>query len=160
MARLLFAKDGHPYLKHGYHVLDQFGGIDAAFSTYQLYDGAESLLREAGLRERSSVPRPTFYALLIDGEIYNTHRPVGVAITSVPVDVRAEAERRGAVIDEAQGLKRLFGLDHQQRTRDLYRAIARGYAHPALQNDRLELLQCLLMASWYRLFRAVRASGL
>jgi hypothetical protein len=40
MARLRTAKDGHPYLTHGYPVLDQFGQLDVRFSTYQLYDTA------------------------------------------------------------------------------------------------------------------------
>jgi hypothetical protein len=55
MARLRTAKDGHPYLTHGYPVLDQFGQLDVRFSTYQLYDTAESLLREAGLQEGASL---------------------------------------------------------------------------------------------------------
>jgi hypothetical protein len=67
MARLRTAKDGHPYLTHGYPVLDQFGQLDVRFSTYQLYDTAESLLREAGLQEGASLPREPIYEVAYIG---------------------------------------------------------------------------------------------
>src|SRR5688572_17783508 len=83
MAKLYFARNSHPFLRHGYEVLDNLE-IETRFCTYQFYPRAEDLVREAALGEGSSIPRPTFYAWLLDADIYNEARQDGINISSVP----------------------------------------------------------------------------
>jgi hypothetical protein len=155
MARLRVAKDGHRYLTHGYPVLDPAGRHDTQFSTYQLYPGAEWLFREARLEEGASIPRETFYALLVDGEIYNERRRSGMRITSVPTTVRDVAEQECSELDPLVRLKGIVSPNQSRRTIEWYKALTAAYHHPALRRrDRLDPSTCLSLASWYRLFRA------
>lgn len=157
MAKLRIAKDGHRYLTHGYPVLGSAGQLDTHFSTYQLYPGAEWLLREAGLEEGASIPREMFYALLVDGELFNERRHAPVPITSVPLTIRGEAEQRVSELNGLAYLKGAIAHSQCQRTIDLYRAITAAYHHPALRRgDHVDTSMCLSVASWYRLFRGGR----
>jgi hypothetical protein len=84
MAKLKIAKDFHPYLVQGYEVLDALGA-ETHFSRFQLHSRAETLFREAGmLKDSTTIDRPPFYALLLDGDFYTEARPDGFTITSVP----------------------------------------------------------------------------
>jgi hypothetical protein len=52
-------------------VLDQRGQDDVRFSTYQVNPGAERLFEQAGFEDGDKVSEETFYALLLDGDLYN-----------------------------------------------------------------------------------------
>jgi hypothetical protein len=87
------AGDGRHYLIHGYPVLDKLGQDDFRFSTYQVNPGAERLFEESGFEDGDKVSEATFYALLLDGELYNDARPDGIEISSVPDKILAFAEQ-------------------------------------------------------------------
>ena len=84
MARYKIAKDGHPYLTHGYPLIDEGRREIARFATYQVNPGAEHLFERVGFEEGDKVSQETFYALLLEGDLYNDARPHGISITSVP----------------------------------------------------------------------------
>jgi hypothetical protein len=84
VARYKIAKDGHPFLTHGYPLISERGQETARFATYQVNPGAEHLFERVGFEEGDKVPQETFYALLLDGDLYNDARPDGIKITSVP----------------------------------------------------------------------------
>ena len=87
------AGDGHHYLIHGYPVLDKPGQDDFRFSTYQVNSGAERLFEQAGFEDGDKVSEATFYALLLDGDLYNDAWPDGIEISSVPDKILAFAEQ-------------------------------------------------------------------
>ena len=93
MATYKIAGDGRPYLIHGYPVLDKRGQDDFRFSTYQVNRGAERLFEQAGFEDGDKVSEATFYALLLDGELYNDAWPDGIEIWSVPDEILAFAEQ-------------------------------------------------------------------
>jgi hypothetical protein len=84
MAKYKIAKDGHPYLTQGYPVLDKRGQDDVRFCTYQVNAGGERVFELAGFAEGDRVPEEVFYALLLDGDLYNDARPNGIQPPSVP----------------------------------------------------------------------------
>lgn len=92
MARYNVARDGHPYLTHGYPIIDVNGTGDTRFCTYQCNPGAERLFERAHLEDSDRIPKETFYALLVEGDLYNDARPNGISISSVPQAVLGEAE--------------------------------------------------------------------
>ena len=55
MARYKIPKDGHPYLIHGYPVLDKRGHDDVRFSRYRVNPGAERLFEQAGFEDSDKV---------------------------------------------------------------------------------------------------------
>jgi hypothetical protein len=93
VATYKIAGDGRPYLIHGYPVLDKRGQDDFRFSTYQVNRGAERLFEQAGFEDGDKVSEATFYALLLDGDLYNDARPDGIEISSVPDKILAFAEQ-------------------------------------------------------------------
>ena len=48
MAKYRIAKDGHPYLTHGYAVLDAKQNDEVRFSTYQVNTGRERVFEQSG----------------------------------------------------------------------------------------------------------------
>ena len=86
-------KDGRPYLIHGYPVLDKRGHNNVRFSTYRVNPGAERLFEQAGFEDGDKVFEETFYALLLDGDLYNDAWPDGIEISSVPNKILAFAEQ-------------------------------------------------------------------
>jgi hypothetical protein len=92
MAKYKIAKDGHPYLTHGYALLDESGRETARFATYQVNPGAEHLFERVGFEEGESVSQETFYALLLDGDLYNDARPTGIEIASIPNSIMSRVE--------------------------------------------------------------------
>jgi hypothetical protein len=93
VATYKIAGDGHHYLIHGYPVLDKRGQGDFRFSKYQVNRGAERLFEQAGFEDGDKVSEATFYALLLDGDLYNDARPDGIEISSVPDKILAFAEQ-------------------------------------------------------------------
>src|SRR5258708_33132940 len=85
------AGDGHHYLIHGYPVLDKPGRDDFRFSTYQVNRGAVRLFEQAGFEDGDKVSEATFYALLLDGDLYHDARPAGIKISYVPEKILASA---------------------------------------------------------------------
>ena len=74
-------------------MLDKRGQDDFRFSTYQVNRGAERLFEQAGFEDGDKVSEATFYALLLDGDLYNDARPDGIEISSVPDKILAFAEQ-------------------------------------------------------------------
>jgi len=93
VATYKIAGDGHHYLIHGYPVLDKLGQDDFRFSTYQVNRGAERLFEQAGFEDGDKVSEATFYALLLDGDLYNDGWSDGIEISSVPDEILAFAEQ-------------------------------------------------------------------
>jgi hypothetical protein len=89
VATYKIAGDGHHYLIHGYPVLDKRG----QFSRYQVNSGAVRLFEQAGFEDGDRVSEATFYALLLDGDLYNDAWPDGIEISSVPDKILAFAEQ-------------------------------------------------------------------
>ena len=87
------AEDGHHHLIHGYPVLDKRGQAYFRFSTYQVNSGAVRLFEQAGFKDGDKVSEATFYALLLDGDLYNNAWPDGIEIWSVPDKILAFAEQ-------------------------------------------------------------------
>jgi len=73
-------------------VLDKRGQDDVRFSTYQVNTGAERVFDRAGFVDGDKVSEQTFFALLLDGDLYNDARPNGIEISSVPNRVLASME--------------------------------------------------------------------
>ena len=92
MARYRIAKDGHRYLTHGYPVLDKRDQEDVRFSTYQVNTGAERAFDRAGFVDGDKVSEEVFYALLLDGDLYNDARPSGIEASSIPSRILLMAE--------------------------------------------------------------------
>jgi hypothetical protein len=92
MTKLRNAQDFHPYLVQGYEILDE-SGAETRFSTYQLHPRAETLFREAGkLKDGTTIDKPEFYALFLDGNIYTEAMPDGIPIVSVPSSICSLAQ--------------------------------------------------------------------
>jgi len=89
MAKYRIAKDGHPYLTHGYPVFDAKQHEDVRFSTYQVNTGGERVFDRAGFVDGDRVSQETFFALLLDGDLYNEARPNGIKPASIPNRVLA-----------------------------------------------------------------------
>jgi hypothetical protein len=149
MARLWFTKNGDPYIRQGYVLLDERGLPETHFSTYHLYPRAERLLEIAGVEEGMKVPEEAFYALLVDGDLYNESRPQGARITAVPLIVRVRAEET-AEGNLVHGLEHHFNLRKCQWTLDVYNAIVAGCGGEASQEV------TLFLASSYTLSRYVK----
>jgi hypothetical protein len=92
VAKYRIAKDGHPYLTHGYPVLDKRAPDDVRFSTYQVNAGAERVFYRAGFVDGDKVSEEVFYALLLDGDLYNDARPNGIQASSIPNRILAMTE--------------------------------------------------------------------
>jgi hypothetical protein len=56
---------------------------DVRFSTYQVNTGGERVFDRAGFDDGDRVSEETFFALLLDGDLYNNARPHGIAFSSV-----------------------------------------------------------------------------
>ena len=77
-------------------MLDKRGQDDFRFSTYQVNSGAERLFEQAGFEDGDEVSEATFYALLLDGDLYNDARPDGIEISSVPDKIQYLQSKRFA----------------------------------------------------------------
>lgn len=75
-------------------MLDKSGKEDERFSTYQVNPGAERLFERVGFEDGDKVSQETFYALLLDGDLYNDARPNGIEIVSVPKFVVNSAQQK------------------------------------------------------------------
>jgi hypothetical protein len=99
VARYKIAKDGHRYLTQGYPVIDKRGQDDVRFSTYQVNTGAERVFDRAGFEDGDKVSEETFYALLLDGDLYNDARPNAIEASAIPNRILTmtdyEAEKSG-----------------------------------------------------------------
>lgn len=91
------------------------------FSTYQVQVQAERVFELARFSDGESVPRETFYALLVQGDLYNDARPNGIPIERVPSGVIATIQGAGHP-DQV----RIPGLAD---ARDLYKAFQCVIAH-------------------------------
>jgi len=111
MAKYKIAKDGHPYLTHGYALLDERGQETARFATYQVNPGAERLFERVGFEEGDSVSQETFYALLLDRDLYNDARPNGIEITSIPNSIMSRVEVLPKVPPVLSLARQLYLLD-------------------------------------------------
>jgi hypothetical protein len=89
MARYKIAKDGHPYLSHGYPVFDKKARDDVKFVVYQVNAGAERVFERSGFVDGDKVPEEVFYALLLDGDLYNEAFPNGIQPSSIPNKILA-----------------------------------------------------------------------
>jgi hypothetical protein len=139
VARYKIARDGHPYLTQGYPVLDQRGEDDVRFSTYQVNPGAERLFEQAGFEDGDKVSEETFYALLLDGDLYNDARPDGIEISSVPNKILAFAEQEIRPIQK----------DLTIFVRAVYLLDVFEMLMPQFKN----VLDALSLASWLCIFR-------
>jgi hypothetical protein len=139
VARYKIARDGHPYLTQGYAVLDQRGEDDVRFSTYQVNPGAERLFEQAGFEDGDKVSEETFYALLLDGDLYNDARPDGIEISSVPNKILAFAEQEIRPIQK----------DLTIFVRAVYLLDVFEMLMPQFKN----VLDALSLASWLCIFR-------
>jgi len=114
MARYNIARDGHPYLTHGYPIINNDGREDTHFCTYQCNPGAERLFERAALEDGGRIPKETFYALLVEGDLYNDTRPNGIPITSVPQVILGDADdlvlRTLASHEDIVGARHLYNL--------------------------------------------------
>ena len=147
MATYSIARDGHPYLIHGYPVVDHCGGENCRFCTYQLNPRAEHLFEKASFEEGDSVSRETFYALLVEGSIYNDARPSGAPITAVPMRVLLEAQTHlllGSADNRA-------AIEHAQFLVNVFEVVARDYGATA---------EALSVSSWFCLLRRLQARRL
>ena len=143
MARYRIAKDGHPYLTHGYPVLDAKGHDDVRFSTYQVNTGGERVFERAGFVDGDRVSEETFFALLLDGDLYNDARPNGIEITSVPNRV-------------------LASMDYEIQTNHLDQVIIEGEVYLSdilkkLMPHFKDAFDALSVASWLCIFRYWKA---
>lgn len=122
VARYKIARDGHTYITQGYEIKDSYKN-EIRFCTYQLHPYAEKLLEEASLGEGDKIPREVFYALILEGNIYNDARPKGVSIDAIPSDVLGLAktmatanrqyfklfkEQRGYCLDKFRSMRAFF----------------------------------------------------
>ena len=139
MATYKIAGDGRPYLIHGYPVLDKRGQDDFRFSRYQVNRGAERLFEQAGFEDGDKVSEATFYALLLDGDLYNDARPDGIEISSVPDKILAFAEQEIRPIQK----------DLTIFARALYLLDVFEMLMPQFKN----VLDALSLASWLCIFR-------
>lgn len=135
MARYKIAKDGHPYLTHGYALLDERGRETARFATYQVNPGAEHLFERLEFQEGDTVAAETFYALLLDGDLYNDARPKGIEIKSVPNSIIT-------TVAQTEGLRKpALALN---LSNDLYLLDIFEKFYPRLKDPR----NTLMIASW------------
>jgi hypothetical protein len=139
MAKLHFKRNGEPYLTHGYPIIDKRGQEDTRFCTYHLNPRAEHLFERAGVLEGDRVLKETFYALLVEGNIYNEARPKGIEITSVPKGMllRAEEAERELRLDRLLKRPDLVGTQYLIQVFD---TIRREYD---------EALDALSASSWF-----------
>lgn len=86
MARYKVARNGHSYVTQGYEIKDEYRH-EVKFCTYQLYPYGEKLLEEASVGDGDKIPREVFYALALEGNIYNDARPKGISIAAIPSDM-------------------------------------------------------------------------
>jgi len=139
VARYKIARDGHPYLIHGYPVLDKRGQADFRFSTYQVNRGAERLFEQAGFEDGDKVSAASFYALLLDGDLYNDAWPDGIEISSLPDEILAFAEQEIRPIQK----------DLTIFARAVYLLDVFEMLRPQFTN----VLDALSLASWLCIFR-------
>jgi hypothetical protein len=139
VARYKIARHGHPYLIHGYPVLDKRGQDYVRFSTYQVNSGAVRLFEQAGFEDGDKVSEATFYALLLDGDLYNDAWPDGIEIWSVPDKILAFAEQE---IHPIQKDLTIFA-------RAVYLLDVFEMLRPQFKN----VLDALSLASWLCIFR-------
>ena len=113
MARLKIAKDGHSYLTQGYQLLNT-AGKEVKFAGYKVETGAERVFERSGFVDGDSVPEEVFYALLLDGDIYNEAFPKGIEPSSIPNRVLAavdsEIERISIDAFDVSGAKCLLDV--------------------------------------------------
>jgi hypothetical protein len=140
------ARDGHPYLTRGYPIVDKRGREDVRFCTYQLNPRAEHLFEKLRFEDGEIVPRETFYALLVEGDLFNDPRPNGIEISSVPKNI-------------------VNGLEDAARQYQLKRLLNQPkFVHAPYLIDVFEILQpqyektsdALCAASWFSLLRHSR----
>ncbi len=108
MAKYRIAKDGHRFLTHGYAILDKQAPDDVRYATYQVNTGGERVFDRAGFDDGDRVSEETFFALLLDGDLYNDARPNGIEFSSVPnrvlasMDYKVQANYLDQVIIEGE----------------------------------------------------------
>jgi hypothetical protein len=120
-------------------VLDKRGQDDFRFSRYQVNRGADRLFEQAGFEDGDKVSEATFYALLLDGDLYNDARPDGIEISSVPDKILAFAEQEIRPIQK----------DLTIFARALYLLDVFAMLMPQFKN----VLDALSLASWLCIFR-------
>jgi len=113
MAKLKTAKDGHFYLTQGYQVL-KTAGKEVKFAGYNVETGAERVFVRFGFVDGDRVPEEVFYALLLDGDLYNEAFPKGIEPSSIPnrvlATVESEIERIGVDAFDVSGAKCLLDV--------------------------------------------------
>ena len=139
MATYRIAKDGHRYLTHGYQVMDEQARDDLRFSTYQVNTGGEHVFDRAGFEDGDKVSEETFFALLLDGDLYNDARPNGIGGRSIP-------NRVLAFMDFAV---RQYHLDQITIVGEVYLADILEQLRPQFKNS----FEALSAASWLCIFR-------
>lgn len=149
MATYNIARDGHPYLTHGYPIVGDRGEEDVRFCTYQLNPRAEHLFEKARFEEGDVVSKETFYALLVEGSIYNDARPNGLEITSVPRIVLRRAEEAEHRL-RLHSMRNQPGIDRAQYLVDVFDAVAREHGGTS---------EVLSASSWLSLLRRWRQHG-
>jgi hypothetical protein len=87
-------------------VLDKQARADVHFSTYQVNTGGERVFDRAGFEDGDRVTEETFFALLLDGDLYNDARPNGIKFSSnrvlASMDYEVQAHRLAQVTQPAQ----------------------------------------------------------
>ena len=63
-----------------------------SFCTYQVNAGGERVFERAGFVDGDRVPEEVFYALLLDGDLYNEARPNGIPASSIPNRILAATD--------------------------------------------------------------------
>jgi hypothetical protein len=139
MATFNIARDGHRYLTRGYPIINERGQEDTRFCTYQLEPRAERLFDEAHFEEGESVPRETFYALLVEGSIYNNARPTGIPITAVPKSILRQAREEEHRL-RPRSPRDQASIDRAQYLIDVFNALRHGFGNTA---------EALSVASWF-----------
>lgn len=139
MARYRIAKDGHRFLTHGYAILDKQAGDDVRFSTYQVNTGGERVFDRTGFEDGDRVSEETFFALLLDGDLYNDARPNGIGAAALP----------NRILVYMESAVQQYHLEQINIEGEVYLADILERLRPQFKNA----LEALSPASWLCIFR-------
>jgi len=124
-------------------VLDVKQHEDVRFSTYQVNTGGERVFERSGFVDGDRVSEETFFALLLDGDLYNEARPNGIKAAAIPNRVLAymDDEVRRKRLDQIKVSGNVFLCDIVEMLKPHF----------------LDPLDALSTASWLCIYRHWKA---
>lgn len=107
MAIFKIAKDGHFFVVRGYPFVNENGEDESFFANYRVSPRAETVFEILRMRDHSTIDKPLFYCLVVEGDLICGTPKKSPSALSIPRLIRDSAEGMYES-DEFQKIRHIF----------------------------------------------------